>query len=33
MERSVWWTEDFKETMSKIYRQGNDNAASDFADS
>lgn len=33
MKKSVWWQEDFKETLAKIYRQANDNAASDFRDS
>lgn len=33
MKRSVWWNEDFKETLGKIYRQANDNSASDFKDS
>jgi hypothetical protein len=29
----VWWTQDFKETLSKVHRQANDNAASDYKDS
>ena len=29
----MWWNEDFKETLGKIYRQANDNSASDFKDS
>ena len=33
VEKFVWWKADFKETMQKIYRQGNDNKASDFKDS
>ena len=33
MKKAVWWQEDFKETLAKIYRQANDNAASDFKDS
>lgn len=33
VKKSVWWEEDFKETLGKIYRQANDNAASDFKDS
>ena len=33
MRRSVWWTQDFKETLAKVYRQANDNSASDFKDS
>jgi hypothetical protein len=32
-ERWVWWKADFTETLGKIYRQGNDNKASDFKDS
>jgi hypothetical protein len=33
VKRAIWWNEDFKETISKIYRQANNNAASDFKDS
>ena len=33
VERWVWWNKDFGETLSKVYRQGNDNAPSDFKDS
>ena len=29
----MYWREDFVETMKKVYRQGNDNEASDFKDS
>jgi hypothetical protein len=29
----VYWREDFVETMKKVYRQANDNEASDFKDS
>ena len=32
MEKYVWWFDDFKETMGKIYRQANDHKASDFKD-
>jgi len=32
-EKWVFWKADFLETLGKIYRQGNDNAASDFKDS
>ena len=33
MKRSVWWTQDFKETLAKVYRQANNHSASDFRDS
>ena len=33
VKRTVWWVEDFKETLSKVYRQANDNKQSDFQDS
>jgi hypothetical protein len=33
VKKSVWWNQDFKETLAKVYRQANDNKASDFADS
>ena len=33
MKRSVWWLEDFKETLAKVHRQANDNKESDFKDS
>jgi hypothetical protein len=29
----VWWNEDFKETLSKVHRQANNNSSSDYADS
>lgn len=32
-EKWVWWKADFTDTISKVYRQGNDNKASDFKDS
>ena len=32
-EKWVYWKADFLETLGKIYRQGNDNAPSDFKDS
>ena len=33
VKKSIWWSEDFKETLGKIYRQANNNSASDFKDS
>ena len=33
VKRSVWWLEDFKETLGKVHRQANDNKESDFKDS
>ena len=33
MKRVIWWREDLKETLNKIYRQAHDHKASDFADS
>jgi hypothetical protein len=33
LKKAVWWAEDFKETLGKVHRQANDNAASDFKDS
>ena len=33
VKKSVWWTMDYLDTLNKIYRQGNDHAASDFKDS
>ena len=32
-EKKIWWQKDLEETLRKIYRQGNDNSESDFADS
>ena len=32
-EKWVFWKADFLDTLGKVYRQGNDNAASDFKDS
>ena len=32
-KRYVWWEEDLKETMAKVYRQANNHHASDFKDS
>jgi hypothetical protein len=33
VKKSVWWLEDFKEALSRIYRQANDHSASDYKDS
>ena len=33
VDKWVWWKSDLTETLDKIYRQGNDNKASDFKDS
>ena len=33
VKKAIWWNEDFKETLAKIYRQANNNAASDYKDS
>ena len=32
-KKFVWWNEDFKETLAKVYRQANNHDSSDFADS
>ena len=33
LEKSIWWFNDFKDTMRKVHRQANDNKESDFKDS
>ena len=33
VKKAVWWLEDFKETLNKVHRQGNDNKNSDWKDS
>lgn len=33
VKKSIWWNEDFKETLGKVYRQANNNSSSDFKDS
>jgi hypothetical protein len=33
VKKSVWWSEDFKETLAKVYRQANNNSACDYRDS
>lgn len=33
VRRSVWWSQDFKETLAKVYRQANDHSSSDYKDS
>jgi len=32
-KRFIWWFEDFKETLYRVHRQGNDHDSSDFKDS
>lgn len=32
-KKAVWWIADFEETLAKVHRQANDNAATDFKDS
>jgi hypothetical protein len=32
-KKSIWFAEDFKETMGKVHRQANNHHASDFKDS
>ena len=33
VKKAIWWNEDFKETLGKIYRQANNNSSSDYKDS
>jgi len=33
VKRAIWWNEDFRETLGKIYRQANNNSSSDYKDS
>jgi len=33
VKKAIWWNQDFKETLGKVYRQANDNSASDYKDS
>jgi len=33
VKKAIWWSEDFKETLGKVYRQANNNSSSDFKDS
>jgi hypothetical protein len=32
-KKFVWWQDDLKETLEKVYRQANNHHASDFKDS
>ncbi len=32
-KRYIWWHEDLKESLAKVFRQDNDHSASDFKDS
>ncbi len=32
-KKFLWWQEDLKETLEKVYRQANNHHASDFKDS
>lgn len=32
-KKFIWWQEDLRETVAKVYRQANNHSASDFKDS